>query len=128
VDRETYRKYATPLPRGLALYALAQFVLVLVGTTWLLFRQGEMTLTLRALGALAAVVSLTVVGGIFERKAWAAGLEWARLAAAPAAAWLATGASLWTAVTVVAAAGCALWLSRYARLFGTERPEVLPAA
>ena len=33
VDRATYRKFETPLPRGLALYAFAQFVLVLLGTT-----------------------------------------------------------------------------------------------
>jgi alkylglycerol monooxygenase len=128
VDRETYQKYRTPLPRGLALYAVAQFVLVLLGTTWLLFRQGEMTLPLRALGALAAVASLVTVGGLFERKAWAAGLEWARLAAAPVAAWLITGARLPTLTAAVVAVGFALWLSRYAHLFAGARPEARTAA
>jgi alkylglycerol monooxygenase len=119
VDRATYQKYRTPLPRGLALYALVQFVVVLLGTTWLLFRQGEMTTPLRGLGALAAVVSLVAVGGLFERRAWAAGIEWARLAMAPLAVWLATSDVTWTGLVAVVAAGCALWLTRYVRLFGS---------
>jgi hypothetical protein len=130
VDRATYRKYRTPLPRGLAVYAFAQFVLVLLGTTWLLFRQRDMALPLTALGALAAVVGLVAIGGLFERKAWAAGLEWGRLALTPIAVWLATSAIAWTAAAAAVAAGCALWLSRYARLFAGARtagPERSPA-
>ena len=119
VDRATYQKYRTPLPRGLAVYAFVQFVVVLMGTTWLLFRQAEMTLALRSLAALAAMLGLVVVGGLFERKSWAAGIEWARLALAPLAVWLATGDVTWTGLAAVVAAGCALWLSRYARLFAS---------
>jgi sterol desaturase/sphingolipid hydroxylase (fatty acid hydroxylase superfamily) len=128
VDRATYEKYRTPLPRGLALYVLVQFVLVLLGTTWLLFRQRELTLPLRSLGALAAVLSLAALGGLFERKAWAAAMEWARLALAPLAVWLATGEVTWTGLAAVVAAACALWLSRHARLFGSARAEARSAA
>ena len=123
VDRATYQKYLTPLPRGLAVYAFVQFVLILLGTTWLLFRQGGMTPPLRSLAALAAVVSLVAVGGLFERKAWAAGIERARLAMAPLVVWLATGAVTWTGLAAVVAAGCALWLSRWARLFASAGAE-----
>jgi sterol desaturase/sphingolipid hydroxylase (fatty acid hydroxylase superfamily) len=128
VDRATYQKYRTPLPRGLAAYAFAQFVLVLLGTTWLLFRQAQMALPLRALGALGAVLGLVTVGGLFERRTWAAGVEWARLALAPLAVWLATGDVAWTALGVAAAAACAVWLSRYARSFASARTAGAEAA
>ena len=41
VDRATYRKFTTPVPRGLAAYVFAQFVLVLVGTTRAAVPAGE---------------------------------------------------------------------------------------
>jgi sterol desaturase/sphingolipid hydroxylase (fatty acid hydroxylase superfamily) len=128
VDRATYQKFRPPLPRGLALYAFAQFVLVLLGTTGLLFRQQEMALPLRALGAAIAVVGLVAVGGLLERKAWVIALEWLRWAALPAAAWLASGSLGVTAVLVGAAALSLVWLSRYARLFGPAGTEARTAA
>lgn len=128
VDRATYQKFRTPLARGLALYAFAQFALVLIAVTWMLFRQQEATLPLRSLAALAAVLSLAAVGGLLERKPWAFALEWARLAALPVVSWLATGSPVATGAATLAATACALWLSRYARSLGRPRAEASTAA
>ena len=118
VDRATYEKFRPPLPRGLALYAFAQFVLVLLGVTALLFRQQEMGALPRALGALAAVLSLVSVGGLMERKAWAYTLEWARLPLVALYAGWTSGSANVAGAIVLAALACAFWLSRQARLFG----------
>ena len=128
VERATYRKFETPLPRALALYAFAQFLLVLLGTTALLFRQQEMAPSMRALGALAAILSLVSVGGLLERKPWAHALEWVRSAALPIAAWLATGSVAAAIAFGLAGLGSALWLARYGRLFGRGRAEAQTAA
>jgi len=80
VDPATYRKWTTPLPRGLALYGLAQFAMLLAVATWALFRQGRLDRWSFAGVALAVAVSLVALAGLFERKAWALALEAARQA------------------------------------------------
>jgi alkylglycerol monooxygenase len=79
VDAATLVKYDVPLPRGLALYVLAQFAAVTVGTVAFLYASGRLGLPLRAAGALAVVWSLAGLGGLLDRRPWAAGLELARL-------------------------------------------------
>jgi sterol desaturase/sphingolipid hydroxylase (fatty acid hydroxylase superfamily) len=79
VDAATYRKWDTPVPRGLALYGFVQFTAVLLAAAVLLFRQGEISPAGRGAGAVFIAVSLVALGGLFERKRWAAPLEAARL-------------------------------------------------
>ena len=80
VDRASYVKFDIPLPRAVKLYVLAQFSAVLVAAT-LYLRQGEaLPPTLRVAGALALAWSLTSLGGLLDRRAWAVPLEAARLA------------------------------------------------
>ena len=74
-------KYDAAAPRGLVAYVFLQFVLALAGATLLLFRQDELPLGLRAAGAVAVVVTLVSLGGLLERKRWAAWLEPARVIA-----------------------------------------------
>ncbi len=82
VDEAALVKYDVPLPRGVALYVLAQFVAVNVGTVAFLYLGGRLGLHVRAAGALAVVWSLASLGGLLDRRPWAAGLEAARLLAA----------------------------------------------
>lgn len=43
VNAATYRKWDTPVPRGLALYGFVQFTMVLLAAAVLLFRQGALS-------------------------------------------------------------------------------------
>ena len=53
VDRATYRKYTTPLPRGIAAVRLRAVRAHAAGTSALLFQQKGATLPLLAAGALS---------------------------------------------------------------------------
>jgi alkylglycerol monooxygenase len=81
VDAASYRKWDTPVPRWLGVYAFVQFAAVLLAASLLLFRQRTLPAAMLALGAVFIVVSLVALGGLFERKRWAAPLEAARLLA-----------------------------------------------
>jgi len=82
VDRAAVVKYDVPVPRGLALYVLVQFVAVNVGTVAFLFQSGRLGLPARAAGALGIVWSLASLGGLLDRRPRAVGLEALRLLAA----------------------------------------------
>jgi sterol desaturase/sphingolipid hydroxylase (fatty acid hydroxylase superfamily) len=112
VDVATYRKWDTPLPRGLGLYGFAQFALALALTSWALFRQDQLGRVRIAAVAAVAALALVAVAGLLERKAWAVALEAARHASLCLAA-LATSATLPAALTVPALAlgsGSLVWL------------------
>jgi len=123
VDRATYQKFQTPVARGLAAYVFVQFVLVLAGTTALLFRQQQVGRPLLAAGAVAATVSLVAVGALLERKPWARTVEWVRLAALPLVAWLVTGSLAAAGPAALVSIACALWLPRCAGAFSGSRAE-----
>ena len=109
VDRATYRKFATPVSRGLAAYVFVQFVLVLGGTSALLFLQERVTRPQLATGAVFAVVSLVAIGALQERAPWAVAFEWARVASLPLVGWLSTGSVAAAGMAAVGAAAFALW-------------------
>jgi sterol desaturase/sphingolipid hydroxylase (fatty acid hydroxylase superfamily) len=81
VDAASYRKWETPVPRALAVYAFVQFSALLIGASLLLYRQGALSRAACAAAAAFITVSLVALGGLFERKRWAAPLEAARLIA-----------------------------------------------
>jgi sterol desaturase/sphingolipid hydroxylase (fatty acid hydroxylase superfamily) len=128
VDRATYQKFLTPLPRGLASYVFAQFLLALLGATWLLFRQEAMGLPLRVACATMAVLGLVAVGGLMERRPWAFSLEWVRLPALPLLVGLATGSLVAAVPAALVALVSVLWLSRCAAGLGRPRAESPAAA
>ena len=78
-SRDTQRRYAPPARAGLRAYVLANYVVVVVGTTgFLLVNHALSAVQLVAYAGLVGV-TLVAVGGLLESKRWAAGLEVARL-------------------------------------------------
>jgi len=74
-------KYDAAASGGLVAYVFVQFVLALAAATLLLFRQDDLSLGLRAAGAVAIVITLVSLGGLLERKRWATALEAMRVVA-----------------------------------------------
>ncbi|MBX3132203.1 MAG: sterol desaturase family protein [Gemmatimonadaceae bacterium] len=79
VSTETFVKYDPPVPAPLAWYAFAQFVVGLLGAILVLRHAELVPLGILAVAAFFVAVTLTGVGGVFERARWAGTLETARL-------------------------------------------------
>ena len=79
VDKNTYRKYATPGPMSLNLYVLFQYVLCLVGTALFLFNESKFVLAEKAF--ITVLISVVVVncGVLFEQRLWVRWAEWLRI-------------------------------------------------
>jgi sterol desaturase/sphingolipid hydroxylase (fatty acid hydroxylase superfamily) len=125
VDAASYRKWDTPLPRSLGLYALAQFCVVLLGTLGVLFRQDDLEGPVLAGLAAALAGGLVVVAGVLERRGWALPLEAARHASLCVAA-LACAAALPLALTVLGVClggGSLLWLLALRGRLAAPMPE-----
>lgn len=119
VSHASRPKYATTVPRGLDVYVLVGFVLAVAAATGLLWSTGELPLAPKVAVAAVLVVGLGSYGGLFEGKAWAVPLEWARLwAGAALVAWFARGTAAFAPVTgaaVAAALGLTVWVGLYRR-------------
>lgn len=126
VDAARYRKWETPLPRGVWPYALAQFALLLGATLFLLLRQDALDRRVFAGVAAALVAGLAVLSGVLERRPWALALEAARHAALAAAAL--AGAAFLPAGWTLAAAGLGAlslaWLVALRGRLAGPAPEV----
>lgn len=83
-----------PAPRALKAYALAQFVVVLVGSVALLNAAPRLDSASLAMGIFAVVASLGNIAGLLEARRWTLVAEPARLVAAGAAAGLALAAGM----------------------------------
>ena len=110
VDPASYRKWDTPLPRGLGLYAFVQFVPLLAAASLALFHQYSLGRWAFAGVALGLVLGLLALGGLFERKAWALALEAARQASLCALALTATLPGPWRLPALALGASSLLWL------------------
>jgi sterol desaturase/sphingolipid hydroxylase (fatty acid hydroxylase superfamily) len=79
VDKTTYRKYDTPAPVLVNYYVLAQYVICLGATSMLLFRQAELMMIQKTIGA--GLISWWVVncGVLFEQKGWVRTAEFIRI-------------------------------------------------
>ena len=73
-------KYDARAPRGLAVYALLQFLTVLAGTVFLLFARDHLPLAARAALAVLIVWTAANVGATFDGKRWVLVSELVRLA------------------------------------------------
>ena len=116
VTPETFVKYDPPVPRTLRAYALAQFVVVLIGAVALLQAAPRLAAAELLAGMFYVTVSLGGIGGVLEARSWAGVSEAVRLAVLGGAALvlLATGAGpgwLLAAATVFAA-GSLGWIVR----------------
>lgn len=127
VSYATFTKYDTDIPGALNYYVLAQFVLVLAGTT--IFLNTEMkepfsgNILLKVGTAFVIILSLVNIGGIFERKAWVPVLEYVRLVATAAVVTLLVKSSpnfyaISGTVAAIALAS-AVWFTMFLPLFKT---------
>jgi len=83
VDKAHYVKYDTPAPVVLSYYTLFQYGTCLVITALFLFKQGNFTMSEKAI--VAALISISVVnsGVLFEHKRWVYLAEWLRITLLP---------------------------------------------
>ena len=112
VDRRTHVPYEVPLPLGLRLYVLVQFALVNLATVAFLYQAGRLGPGARAAGALLLAWSLTSLGGLLDRRPWAAPLELGRLGAGAARGLRAAPVPPVALAVGALAAASALWLLR----------------
>ena len=115
-------KFDVALPRGLQVYVLVQFAVVLAAGSVFMFQQHRMDAASRAAVAAAIVASLFVLGALLEARPWAFAAERARLAgAAISGLVLATAGSSGGLVLVPLAAVMRAWVMRYR---AAEHPTV----
>ncbi len=79
VDREHYKKYDTPAPVLMNYYVLFQYILCLVCTGLFLFKQGQFSLSEKAIAAILISIWVVNSGVLFEHKKWVVISEWARI-------------------------------------------------
>ena len=79
VDAQHYKKYDTPAPVLVNYYVIFQYIICLGCTGLFLFKQGQFSLTEKAI--VATLISIWVVnsGVLFERKKWVVFSEWVRI-------------------------------------------------
>jgi sterol desaturase/sphingolipid hydroxylase (fatty acid hydroxylase superfamily) len=122
LTQQFYEKYHPRIPAGLSLYTLFQFVPALVIATVFLSVERNMIWQTRVGVAGLVIMTLVCIGGIFESKRWALGLELVRQPVMSLAAFIFASITfgLDTASGVVAAAagtiysmGMLVWLLQY---------------
>ena len=121
VTPQTFHKYDTEISGGLTNYAFAQFVIVLLSTTVFLVFQSQPLFKenylLKIVAASLIILSLTTIGGIFEKKSWVPALEYLRIAAISVFVFMLLKNSslifLAGTVTGIVALGSAIWFTRY---------------
>jgi len=74
-------KYDAPAGRGMRRYVFAQYVVLLVATSALMFRHASLPPLILAISCLALAGGLVAMGGLLEKRRWAAPVEIGRLAA-----------------------------------------------
>jgi sterol desaturase/sphingolipid hydroxylase (fatty acid hydroxylase superfamily) len=83
VDLSSYKKYDVQAAKGLNLYVLLHYVVLLAGTALFLFSLEGMSSLDKVLLASVITVSVVSFGGLFESRVWAFPLELFRLIAVP---------------------------------------------
>ncbi len=81
VDHAARERYDVPGDRGITLYVGFHFAVVAIGVSLLNWFQASLGSGPRWLAVAIFMAALATWGGLFERRAWAVGLEMARLAA-----------------------------------------------
>jgi sterol desaturase/sphingolipid hydroxylase (fatty acid hydroxylase superfamily) len=128
VEPSRYRKFTTRVPVALSVYASLHFVFALGLTTALLFRQQELTLAWRLAGASGVLCALISIALLLEGRAWAFGLEAARVALSMSAlvgAWYLAGrpapwsVPMMTLASAAVVLVCWAWLAACRRDFAT---------
>jgi len=108
-DLARFRKYEVPLSPARTAYAALQFMLYLLGGSYLLAKGGGMGLPALLLGGGWLAFGLFAIGAWLENRPWAMGLELARLASCGVLAGLAGPVGLGV-VTMPVGVGLGLYL------------------
>lgn len=116
VTPESFQKFEPEVPSSLRSYALAQFVVVLIGALALVDAAARLPLASLLVGGFWVALSLANIGGVLEARSWAGLSEVMRLVAlgGAAALLLMTGAGpAWILAAGVALAALSiLWVLR----------------
>jgi hypothetical protein len=114
VSPETFAKFEPPVPGRLRVYALVQFVVVLIGSIAFLEAARSLPAGQLMAGIFYIALSLVNVGGVLEARSWASVSEVARLTVlGGVAAWLwwqGTGPTWLVAAALVFAAVSIAWV------------------
>jgi sterol desaturase/sphingolipid hydroxylase (fatty acid hydroxylase superfamily) len=124
VDPASYRKYDVPVPRDLRLYVFVQFVAANLGAIAFFFLSGSWPAGAKAAAGVALAATLGSLGGLLDRREWAAPLEVARLVGIAVGAVLLGSAAVAIGAAAAAVASIA-WLAYIRRL---SRRRTLPQA
>ncbi|MDZ4844573.1 MAG: sterol desaturase family protein [Chitinophagales bacterium] len=81
VTPATFHKYDTHIPKGLNMYVLLHFIIMLTGTTIFLFKFKDFTTEMNIGLTVLIVFSLVNLGGVFESRRWVLPMEIVRLVA-----------------------------------------------
>lgn len=136
VSPQTFHKYDTEISAGLTNYAFFQFVIVLLGTTAFLVLHAKPPFSqswpLTILVASLIILSLTTIGGIFERKSWVLALEYLRIIAVSALLILLLNGTTFfmTGIITMVSLGLVslLWFTRFRGEFNVKSTQNASAA
>ncbi len=118
VDHATYRKFDHPVARGLSVYVLVQFVLMVLLQTALLWWASRVSTAVLVGGAATVVATIVAWGGLVQARRGAVEIEWLRLAGVGALGiaalhhWGRLGA-VEVGALLLPLLACAVWVSRY---------------
>lgn len=116
VDRNTYKKFDADVQTNFRWYAAIQFVIVLAGTTAFLYHFPTITPFYKVLFASLIVLSMLIIGGIFEQKKWTWLVEIVRIVAVAVGLdtyywfWHIKWFDVTLAITLVISLSCLIWL------------------
>lgn len=110
VDKNAYSKFDVQPPSTYSAYLLTQYILVLLLTSFFMFKQGELVMADKALIAFVIVGSVVVLGGIIEMRQWAFLSEKMRMALLPVLAFYLTSSVALSLGTLVAGGVLGFWL------------------
>lgn len=103
VVRSTYVKYDVKLSEKEGYYLFFQYLVILGGTAWFLFNAANLDLKLQLILAVAVIYSVMSLGLMFEKRAYAMGIEMLRLVITAAIAiWLTAGSGVLAGVIFAA--------------------------
>lgn len=117
IDKKTYRKFDADVKTNLRWYAAIQFTIVLGGTTAFLYHFPNITPFFKVYFASLIVLSMLILGGIFENKKWTWVAEIIRIVAIVIGLdtyywyWHIKWFDVTLAITLISAISCLVWLA-----------------
>ena len=124
VDKSQYKKFDTQTPFSLNSYALIQYIILLAGTAFFLFKLNDFNIADKTVIAASIVWSVLNLGWIFEKKDWVIISEYLRLLSIPVILFFLTSSMIISGGMAVIAIVSAIWLTSFKKVF---TPRVISA-